>query len=127
MTCLTGVPSRTSGSTAQRPGSLSGPGTVPSRSPWAPIPTRSPPRTASPSPRPAPPDPRDPAPAVAAGNQPLERQGGRPHPAEQPVQPAVREGLLRAERVHPVLGDAGDGLQRGTDFAHRAVGAVGDP
>ena len=36
-------------------------------------------------------DHRDPAPAVAAGHQPLERQGGRPQPAPVAVQP-VRTG-----------------------------------
>ena len=35
------------------------------------------------------PDPGDPAPAVAAGHQPLERQGHRPEPAAVPVQQAV--------------------------------------
>ena len=58
------------------------------------------------------PDHRDPAPAVAAGHQLLERQGDRAHSAAEPVQPEVRARLLRAERVHPVLVDAGDGLRR---------------
>ena len=49
------------------------------------------------------PDPRDPAPAVAAGHQPLERQGDRPGPAAVAVHQQVRARLLRAERVHPVL------------------------
>ena len=40
----------------------------------------------------------------------LERPGGRADPAAGAVQQAVRAGQLRAERVHPVLVDAGDGL-----------------
>ena len=52
-------------------------------------------------------DHRDPAPAVAAGHQPLERPGGRAEPAAVAVHQAVRARLLRAERVHPVLGRCG--------------------
>ena len=72
-------------------------------------------------------DPGDPAPAVAAGHQPLERPGGRAEPAAVAVQQAVRAGLLRAERVHPVLVHAGDGLPGGRGPAHIGVGAVADP
>ena len=51
----------------------------------------------------------DPAPAVAAGHELVERQGDRAHPLQ--AQYAASTGRrLRAERVHPVLVDAGDGL-----------------
>ena len=40
---------------------------------------------------------------------------------------AVRARLLRAERVHPVLGDAGDGVPGGPGPADLAVGAVAAP
>src|SRR5208282_1990840 len=72
------------------------------------------------------PDHRDPAPAVAAGHQPLERPGRRAEPAAAAVHQAVRAGLLRAERVHPVLGDAGDGLPGGPGPGDLGVGAVAD-
>ena len=49
------------------------------------------------------------------------------NPLQQPVQQAVRARLLRAERVHPVLGDAGDGLPGGPGPADIAVGAVAGP
>ena len=48
-------------------------------------------------------------------------------PAAAAVQQAVRPGQLRAERVHPVLGDAGDGLPGRAGPGHRRVGAVADP
>ena len=67
-------------------------------------------------------NPRDPAPAIAAGHQPLERQGDRAYPDSEPVRRQVRARQLRAERVHPVLVDAGDGLPGASGPAHRAVG-----
>ena len=72
-------------------------------------------------------DHRDPAPAVAAGHQPLERQGNRPQPAPVAVLEQIRAGLLRAERVHPVLVDAGNGLHRGPGLAAGAVRALAAP
>jgi hypothetical protein len=72
-------------------------------------------------------DHRDPAPAVAAGHQPLERAGRRADPAAAAVRQAVRPRELRAERVHPVLGDAGDGLPRGGGPVDLGVGAVAAP
>ena len=65
-----------------------------------------------------------PAPAVAAGHQFVERQGHRPDPAPAAVRPEIRAGELRAERVHPVLVDAADGLLGGSGVPARAVGAV---
>ena len=48
-----------------------------------------------------------------------------------PVAVAVHQGVrarqLRAERVHPVLGDAGDGLRRGPGAPPGGVGALADP
>ena len=46
------------------------------------------------------------------------------NPLQTPVRRKVRAGQLRAERVHPVLVDAGDGLPRRAGLAVRAVGAV---
>ena len=65
-----------------------------------------------------------PAPAVAAGHQHLGRQGGRDDPAAEPVLRQVRAGQLRAERVHPVLGHAGNGLPRWAGLGVRAVGSL---
>ena len=48
------------------------------------------------------------------------------NPLQAAVHQVVRARLLRAERVHPVLGDADDGLPGGPDLAHRAVGTMGD-
>ena len=48
-------------------------------------------------------------------------------PLQPAVQQAVRPRRLRAERVHPVLGDAGDGLPGRGGLPHRGVGAVADP
>ena len=48
-------------------------------------------------------------------------------PLQQQYTKQYGPGLLRAERVHPVLGDAGDGLPGRAGPAHRRVGAVADP
>ena len=48
--------------------------------------------------------------------------GLRPAPVAVPE--TVRARLLRAERVHPVLVDAGDGLYRGPGLPARGLGAV---
>ena len=71
------------------------------------------------------PDPRGPAPAVPAGHQPLERPGSRAEPAPGAVHQAVRAGQLRAERVHPVLEHAGDGLPGRAGTADIACGGCG--
>ena len=49
------------------------------------------------------------------------------NPLQPAVHQAVRPRLLRAERVHPVLGDAGDGLPRGPGPGHIGMGTVADP
>ena len=54
----------------------------------------------------------DPAPAVAARDRHVERRGAGPQRAQRAVPAAVRARRLRAERVRPVLVDAGDGLPR---------------
>ena len=54
----------------------------------------------------------DPAPAVAARDGLLERPGAGAQRAQRAVPAAVRARRLRAERVHPVLVDARDGLPR---------------
>src|SRR3984893_17652779 len=72
-------------------------------------------------------DHRDPAPAVAAGHQPLERPGRRAEPAAVAVHQAVRAPELHTQRVHPVLGDARDGLPGGPGPGDIGVGAVAAP
>ena len=72
------------------------------------------------------PDHPDPAPALAAGHQLVERQGHRAQPAAGPVREEVRARRLRPQRLHPVLVDAGDGLRRRAGAAARAVGALAD-
>ena len=48
-------------------------------------------------------------------------------PAANPVRGQVRTWQLRAERLHPVLGHAGDGLPGRHRGARRAVGTVAEP
>ena len=55
----------------------------------------------------------------------LERPGAGPQRAPGAVRAAVRAGRLRAERVRPVLVDAGDGLHRGAGLPARPSGGCG--
>ena len=48
-------------------------------------------------------------------------------PLQIPVQQAIRPRVLRAERVHPVLVHAGDGLRGCPGLPARAVGSLADP
>ncbi len=72
-------------------------------------------------------DPGNPAPAIASCHQPLERQGHRPDAAAEPILRQVRIRLLRAERLHPVLVHAGDGLPGPDRDRGRALGPVAQP
>ena len=67
----------------------------------------------------------DPAPAVAAGDQLVERPGPGPQPGAGAVREPVRAGELRAERLRPVLVDAGDGLHRGAALPGGRCGGCG--
>ena len=64
---------------------------------------------------------------VHPGHQPRRRRGAGPEQPAGPVREGVRAGQLHPQRLHPVLGHAGDGLPGRPHRPVRPVGAVADP
>ena len=71
------------------------------------------------------PDLRDPRPAVHPGHQPRRRRGAGPQQPAGAVRAAVRPGQLHPQRLHPVLGHAGDGLPGRPDRCCSRCGGCG--
>ena len=71
------------------------------------------------------PDLGDPRPAVHPGHQPRGRRGAGHEQPAGPVRAAVRPRQLHPQRLHPVLGHAGDGLPGRPDRCCSPCGGCG--